>query len=56
LYVARRVTLIGFAQPTTYYVRQVSCSDRWNHTAILSRRRVLLLPAEIHVVGDRRAL
>jgi len=32
LYVARRVTLIGVAQPTMYYVRQVSAP-----TAILSR-------------------
>jgi hypothetical protein len=36
LYVVRRVTLIGFAQSTTYYVRQVSCPTAANHTAILS--------------------
>jgi hypothetical protein len=35
--VALRVTLIGFAQSTTYYVRQVSCPTAAKYTAILSR-------------------
>jgi hypothetical protein len=48
LYVALRVTLIGFAQSTTYYVRQVSCPTAANHTAILSRQRgILRLESEV---------